>query len=238
MPSTGTVQGLLDLAKEQETSTDKQDTLIHMICQAVPPAKYYSAGSVDISKFRHSSFGASIYTVFTEPTHNYASIYVQRQLDAALKGEGQDSENYNMAEKIARHCNSAHLLKTAAEQESKKLYTAAYIYRQCLNQEVKKIAVDSFVTQLKADALQLYVPEYDLELSVAINDQSLPGGQHRYDPILHEMVLCWPDNSDADEKNDSKKVEHTLRQLSSVPISILVDMKAIKPVFQVEILKQ
>ncbi|KAL0136098.1 hypothetical protein V8B55DRAFT_1553073 [Mucor lusitanicus] len=225
-PSTSTIQGLLSLAKEHETSTEKQDTLIHMIRQAIPPAKYYSAGSVDISKFRHASFGASIYAVFTEPTRNYASIYVQRQLDAALKGEGQASDNYDLTDKIARHCNSAHLLKMAAEQESKKLYTAAYIYRQCLNEEIK------------ADALQLYVPEYDLELSVAINDQSLPGGQHKYDPIFHEMELTWPGDTQADEEDDTKPIQHTLKQLSRISISILVDMKVIKPVFQVEILQQ
>ncbi|GAN04665.1 RNB-domain-containing protein [Mucor ambiguus] len=239
-PSTSTIQGLLNLAKEKETSTEKQDTLVHMIRRAIPLAKYYSAGSVDISKFRHTSFGASIYTVFTEPTHNYASIYIQRQLDAALKGEGQDSENYDLVDKIARHCNSAHLLKMAAEQESKKLYTAAYIYRQCLNEEVKKITVDSFVTQIKAGMLQLYVPEYDLELSVVINDQSLPGGQHTYDPVFQEMELTWSANNsnNTDEKDDEKQIKHTLKQLSCISISILVDMKAIKPVFQVEILKQ
>ncbi|KAK4521653.1 uncharacterized protein ATC70_004184 [Mucor velutinosus] len=234
IPSTSTIQGLLNLVKEQETSTEKQDTLVHMIRQAMPPSKYYSAGSVDISKFRHTSFGASIYTVFTEPTHNYASICVQRQLDAALKGEGQDSQNTDLVDKIARYCNSAHLLKMAAEQESKKLYTAAYIYRQCLNEEVKKITVDSFVTQLKADSLQLYVPEYDLELSVVINDQSLPGRQHKYDPVFHEMELAWSDNNNGDEE----QIKQTLKQLSRVAISILVDMKVIKPVFQVEILRQ
>ncbi|KAL9554011.1 hypothetical protein MBANPS3_003023 [Mucor bainieri] len=241
-PATSTVQGLLSLVKEKETSTEKQDTLIRMIRQAIPPAKYYSAGSVDISKFRHAGFGASIYTVFTEPTRNYASIYVQRQLDAALKGEGQDSENYDLVDKIARHCNSAQLLKMGAEQESKKLYTAAYIYRQCLNEEVKKITVDAFVTQIKADVVQLYVPEYDLELSVVLNDQSLPGGQHTYDPIFHEMELTWPadssSSSSTDEKDDTKQIKHTLKQLSGIAISILVDMKAVKPVFQVEILKQ
>ncbi|KAL7308019.1 hypothetical protein PS15m_012200 [Mucor circinelloides] len=232
VPSTGTIQGLLDLVKEQETSTEKQETLVHMIRQAIPPSKYYSAGSVDISKFRHTSFGASIYTVFTEPIHNYASIHVQRQLNAALKGEGQDSENFDLIDKVARHCNSAHLLKTAAEKESKKLYIAAYIYRQCLNEEVKKITVHSFVTQIKTDSLQLYVPEYDLELSVVLNDQSLPSGQHRYDALLNQMELSWLDD------DDDKSNKRILRPLSSVSISILVDLKAIKPVFQVEILKQ
>jgi len=232
VPSTDTIQGLLDLVKEQETSTEKQETLVHMIRQAIPPSKYYSAGSVDISKFRHTSFGASIYTVFTEPIHNYASIHVQRQLNAALKGEGQDSENFDLTDKVARHCNSAHLLKTAAEKESKKLYTAACIYRQCLNEEVKKMPVHSFVTQIKTDSLQLYVPEYDLELSVVLNDQSLPSGQHRYDALLNQVELSWLDD------DDDKSNKCILRPLSNVSISILVDLKVIKPVFQVEILKQ
>lgn len=222
----------MNLIHEQETSSEKQDTLIHIIRQAIPPAKYYSAGSVDISKFRHASFGASICTMFTEPIQNYASIHVQRQLNAALKGESQDSENFDLIDKVARHCNSSYLLKIAAEQESQKLYTAAYIYRQCLNAEIKKITLESFVIKINADTLHLYVPEYDLDLSVIINDQSLPGGHHIYDPILNEMDIVWSDGDD----NDSAK--QTLKHLSNIYISILVDMKVVKPVFQVELLKQ
>lgn len=222
----------MNLIHEQETSSEKQEVLTHIIRQAIPPAKYYSAGSVDISKFRHAGFGASICTIFTEPIQNYASIYVQRQLNAALKGEGQDSDNLDLIDKIARHCNSSHLLKIAAEQESQKLYTAAYIYRKCLNAEVKKITVESFVINISADTLQLYVPEYDLELSVIINDQSLPGGQHIYDPVLNEMDIVWSDGDDND------KARQTLKHLSGVYINILVDMKVVKPVFQVELLKQ
>lgn len=217
---------------EQEASSEKQDTLTHIIRQAIPPAKYYSAGSVDISKFCHVGYGASICTMFTEPIQNYASIHVQRQLNAALKGEGQDSENFDLIDKIARHCNSSYLLKIAAEQESQKLYTAAYIYRKCLNAEVKKITVESFVININADTLQLYVPEYDLDLSVIINDQSLPGGHHIYDPILNEMDITWPDGDDND------RAKQKLKHLSSVYISILVNMKVVKPVFQIELLKQ
>ncbi|CEP06904.1 hypothetical protein [Parasitella parasitica] len=230
--STSSVQGLFDLVHEHETSTEKQDTLLHIIRQALPPGKYYSAGSVDISKFCHAGFGASIYTVFTEPIRNYASIHVQRQLSAALKGEGQDSENFDLIDKIARHCNSSQMLKTAAEQESKSLYTAAYIYRQCLNAEVKKITAESLVIKISADVVILYVPEYDIELSVVMNDQSLLGGHHAYDPILNKMDIVWPDDAACDDN-----VNLTLKFLSSLHVSIIVDMKAAKPVLRVELLR-
>ncbi|KAI8645119.1 hypothetical protein BD408DRAFT_412276 [Parasitella parasitica] len=231
--NSNSIKGLLDLVHEKETSTEKQETLVHIIHKAIPPERYYSAGSVDISKFRHAGSGASIYTVFTEPIRNYASIHVQRQLSAALKGEGQNSENFDLIDKTARHCNSSQMLKSAAEQESKRLYTAAYIYRQCLNLEVKKITVKSFVIKMSADALLLYVPEYDIELSVIVNDQSLPGGHHAYDPILNEMDIVWPD--DAGYNDEAKQ---TLKFLSSVYISIVVDLKVAKPVFQVELFSQ
>lgn len=227
VPLTGSIQGLLKLIGEGEPSTEKQDTLLHVIRQCTPPSKYFSAGSLDISKYRHAGFGAAMCTMFTEPIHNYASIHAQRQLVSALKGKEQESENFDQIDKIARHCNSALLAKLSAEQESKKLYTAAYIYRQCLDTESKKMTVKAYAIQFDSDVVHLYIPEFDVEIPVVLNEKTLHKGEHSYDATLHEMRISW------DETNHT-----TLKFLSSVDISIHVDMKTVRPVLEIEILHE
>jgi protein SSD1 len=227
--STDTIQGLLTLISTKETSTEKQETLAHLVRKALPSAKYFSAGSVDIAKYPHASLGASIYTMFTEPMRNYASVHVQRQLSAALKGEEQDSDNFDVIDKIARHCNSSQLSKIAAEKDSNKLYTAAYIYRQCLNDGVKKMTVESFAIAFDTDSVLLYLADFDLELTVVLNDMSTPGAQHVYDSNLNQMKLVW-------SKDDENAVTQIIQFLSKVHISIHVDMKVVRPLFEVELL--
>lgn len=232
------MNGLLKLVEEKETAFGKQEALEYVIRQATPTSKYFSAGSLDISKYQHAGFGASICTMFTEPLHNYASVHVQRQLTAALKGEEQDSDNFDVIDKIARHCNSSHLSKTAAEQDSKKLYTAAYIYRQCLNAEVKKVYVEAFAIHFDTDLVHLYIPEYDLELPVVMNEKSVPGGHHVYDSTLNEMEIIWQQKITADDEREEEDVIiQRLKFLSSVEIGIRVDMKVVRPIFEIEFLK-
>lgn len=207
-PLTGSIQGLLKLIKENEPSVEKQDTLLHVIRQCTPPSKYFSAGSLDISKYRHAGFAAAMCTLFTEPIHNYASIHAQRQLASALVGEEQESENFDAIDKIARHCNSALLAKLSAEQESKKLYTAAYIYRQCLDTESKKMTVEAYTVHFDNDVLHLYIPEFDVEIPVTL-DESLQ-----------------------QQKGDM------IQFMSRVDIRIHVDMKTVRPVLDIEIIHE
>ncbi|GAA5806252.1 hypothetical protein HPULCUR_011783 [Helicostylum pulchrum] len=232
-PLAGSVNGLIKLIKEKEISKEKQEALLHIIRHTTPASKYFSAGSVDIAKYRHFGFGAPICTVFTEPIHNYASIYVQRQLCDALKGMEQEDDNFDHIDKIARHCNSSQLNKKAAEQDCKKLYTAAYIYRQYLDTDIKNIIIEALVIQFGIDSLRLYIPEYDLELSVVLNESSVPGAKYKYDSTMNEMDIVWR----ADEEEEEETVTQRLKFLSSVGISINVNMKVVRPLFKIEILK-
>lgn len=222
---------MIKLIKEKEPSKEKQEALLHIIRQTIPIDKYFSAGSLDIVKYRHFGFGAPICTVFTEPIHNYASIYVQRQLCDALKGMEQEDDNFDPIDKIARHCNSSHLNKIAAEQDCKKLYTAAYIYRQYLDTNIKNIIIEALVIQFGIDSLRLYIPEYDIELSVVLNESSIPGAQYKYDSSMNEMDIVWQ------AKDGEEIVTQKLKFLSSIGISIHVDMKVVRPIFEVQILK-
>lgn len=215
------------MAEEKEPSIEKRQALVHVIRQSTPNSKYFSAGSLDIAKYLHAGFGASICTMFTEPIHNYASIHVQRQLCESLKGIEQENDNFDVIDKIARHCNSSNLSRIAAEQDSKKLYTAAYIYRQHLDTELESTNVEAYVIHFDMDSVHIYIPEFDLELPVEMNGISIPGGQHEYNSALNEMNIIW-----------SGKDNQKLKFLSSIDISISVDMKVVRPVFKIEILKQ
>lgn len=217
-----TVQELFEQVKG--ISTDKQFALTHMIRKLIPASKYFSAGGLDISKYQHYGYGSLICTVFTDPFRNYAAIHVQRQLSAALKGEEQESENFDEIDRIARHCNASQLSRIAAEQDSKKLYIAAYIYRQCLSTDEKKLQVDAVVVGLNEDSVDLYIPDYDLEINVAVNEHSVPKAQYNYDSSLNLFTIRW-------EHND----EQVVAFLSEIQIHIRVDMKVIRPVYEIEL---
>ncbi|KAI9474011.1 MAG: hypothetical protein EXX96DRAFT_541659 [Benjaminiella poitrasii] len=244
--SKDTVQDLFRLIKDKEPLTEKQQTLNYIVKQSIPPPKYFSAGSLDISKYRNYGFGASICTLFTEPIHNYASIHAQRQLNAVLRGEAQreegDSVDFDTIDKVARHCNASYLSKLAAERESMTLYTAAHIHRQCLSVEVDekmkgRMIVASYVIGLDTDLVQLYVPDYDMEIPVTLNDQSLTGAaNHHYDSTLNEMKIAWK-QSDNNSSNEEEDTIQKLKFLSCIDISIHVDMKAVRPLFDIELIR-
>lgn len=223
---TDSVNGLLQLVADKEPSLEKRQALVHVIRQNTPRSKYFSAGSLDIVKFPHSGLGASICTMFTEPIYNYASIHVQRQLTEALKGIEQDSSNFDATDKIARHCNSSNLFRIAAEQDSRKLFTAAYIYRQHLDTDLESTRVEAYVIHLNIDLIVVYIPEFDLELPIELNETSIPEGQHEFDSTMNEMNIVW-----------SEKDKQNLKFLSSIDIDISVDMKVVRPVFKTEIIK-
>lgn len=164
--------------------------------------------------------------MFTEPIHNYASIYVQRQLCEALKGIEQDNDNFDAIDKIARHCNSSNRFKATAEQDSRKLYTAAYIYRQHLDTDQESTHVEAYVIHLGIDTVVVYIPEFDLELPIELNEISIPGGQHEYDSKMQEMNIEWSDGT-----------KQNLKFMSSIEVNISVDMKVVRPVFTSEIVK-
>ncbi|KAI8367390.1 hypothetical protein EDC96DRAFT_506650 [Choanephora cucurbitarum] len=160
------IHQLIEWIQTKETNLPRQQTMMHLVQAAMPPPKYFSAGSLDISKYHHFSFGTPICTLFTEPSQHYASIYVQRQLNAALKGEVQASDQVDAIDKIARHCNSSYLAKIAAEQDSKKLFVAAYIYRECSHTDSGKLSTEAFVVSVEREIVTLYLPEFDLSLQV------------------------------------------------------------------------
>lgn len=227
---TNSVQGLFKLVDERETSTERQSALNYMIRKSISPSKYFSAGGLDISKYHHYGFGSSICSIFTNPIHNYAAIHTQRQLGAALKGEKQESENFDEIDKIARHCNASQISKCAAEQDSKKLYIAAYVYRQCLFTDEKKLSVEAVVIGLNEESVDLYIPEYDLEISLTLDEQSVPKANIDYDSTISQFNIHW--------KGDDQSTIETISFLSLIRIHIQVDMKVIRPIYRIELQRQ
>ncbi|KAI7888225.1 uncharacterized protein EV154DRAFT_469247 [Mucor mucedo] len=225
-PLSDSYNGLLKLVSERELSLEKRQALVHIIRQNTPGSIYFSAGAIDIVKFPHAGYGVSLFTVFTEPIHNYASIFVQRQLSEALKGIEQDNANFDAIDKIARHCNSTNRFKATAEQDSRKLYTAAYIYRQHLDTDQESTHVEAYVMYFGVDSIIVYIPEFDLELPIELNEISIPGGQHEYDSKMNKMNIEW---SNGDKQS--------LKFMSSIELNISVDLKVVRPIFKAEIIK-
>ncbi|KAI7907659.1 uncharacterized protein BX663DRAFT_7164 [Cokeromyces recurvatus] len=242
--SKDTIKDLLKLTQETELSVEKQQVLNYIIQQAIPSPKFFSAGSLDISKYKHYGFGASICTLFTEPFKSYASIHVQRQLNAVLRGEAQqeDDVNFDTIDKIARHCNASYLSKLAAERESRKLYTEAYIHTQCLStggdddKKKRRMIMTSYIIGLDNDLIQLYIPDYGLEIPIILDEKSIPGAvDHIYDSILNEMKIIWK-RYDTTTTSPDEEVQ-ILKFLSPVEISVHIDMKSIRPLFEIELMR-
>lgn len=226
------IHGLVQLI-QKEPDSEKQQALKYMVLKELPRSIFYSAGSIDISKYQHFEYDAPLYTIFTEPTHTYASIIAQRQLTMALKGGKQIIEDYDMIDKIARHCNATLVAKQSAEQESKRLYIAAYIYRQSLeDMKTKKVKSQCIVIGFESpNILFLYFPKYDLELPIACNENSMPGSnanQGVFDPELKQMCLTW----NIDKRTFAQKIEF----LSKISVNLYVDMQTVRPLFFVELL--
>ncbi|CAO3680858.1 unnamed protein product [Rhizopus stolonifer] len=222
-----------DLIKliEKEVDPKRQQALKYIISQGLPKPEFYSAGSIDISKYQHFSLGAPIYTLFTEPLMNYASIIAQRQLTMVLQGGQQRDDQCDMVDKIARQCNSMSLAKRSAERESKRLYTAAFIYRQSLkNMKNKRVKSQSIVIGFEKDTLLLYFPEFDIELSAICNQDTMPGhdlNKGAYDTELKKMCLTW---------NNKKSFVQKVGFLSILWVYLHVDMQTTRPLFFVEII--
>jgi hypothetical protein len=77
----------------------------------------------------------------------------------------------------------------------------------------------------------IYIPEFDLEMPLILNETSLPGHPKNhcdYDNALHKMKVIW-------YNNDQETVQ-VLEFLSVVDVCIGADMKVVKPVLLVELL--
>ncbi|KAI9260737.1 hypothetical protein BDA99DRAFT_513059 [Phascolomyces articulosus] len=85
------------LYRQPKQSTDKSSTAATTVKeQHYNRPSYFCSGNMDIAQYEHHPYGASLYTVFAEPLHQYACIAVQRQLHAALKG-GEKESNHSTA---------------------------------------------------------------------------------------------------------------------------------------------
>ncbi|KAF7728751.1 hypothetical protein EC973_005589 [Apophysomyces ossiformis] len=234
------MHGLVKLAN-QIVEDDKREAIRFLLQKMLPPAKYFCAGSLDIAKYRHFSSGASLFTIFTEPLHNYASIVVQRQLDAALKGDSLHMSN-DTVDKIARQCNAKQAAKQAASQSSIHLYTTAHVYRQGLNTSAA-VTQQAIVTCIKPKALELYLPEYHLELSVPM--PSMATTEHGVELIsktpTHDTVVVT-EKDDLTLQIDTQKEERKQQEarqkvtfLSRIDVLVTADIKTSRPALEIEL---
>ncbi|KAG0174293.1 hypothetical protein DFQ30_005067 [Apophysomyces sp. BC1015] len=235
--------GLLEAAK-QVAVDEKRETLQHLLRKIIPPAKYFCAGSLDIAKYRHFSSGCPLYTIFTEPLHNYASIVVQRQLDAALKGESLHMSS-DTVDKIARHCNAKQAAREAAYQSNIQLYIAAHVYRQVLSTSMA-VTQQAIVTCIKPTALVLYLPEYLVELSVSVpNMVTTEDGAEmvwKKKPRQETVVVTQKDEElllhvdTQKEQHDEQETRQKVSFLSRIDVLVKADIKTSRPALEIELM--
>lgn len=98
------------LMKSMEALSDSvHSQIIHLLFQkAIPRAKYFCAGMLDIAKYQHYALNAPLYTHFTSPIRRYADIIVHRQLESILQAAGSEpkfSMDRDSVAKVAQQCN-------------------------------------------------------------------------------------------------------------------------------------
>lgn len=240
---------------------DKREAVEHVLRSALPSPQYFCAGSMDISHYRHFTYGAPLYAEFCHPLHNYISVAVQRQLHAALKsgaGDNQRKQEHTYA-KVARHCNLKRIARDAVYRASCALYTAAFVYSQ------KEIHQQAIVINMRPEHLTLYFPDYQLAQEITLDKDALPGGQATFDAATHTMEIDWervavrPTTAsnnddkveegnheegnnlivDLDDHEEEEYVEDqttmSLKFLSVIDVIVSADMKVVRPKLQVVI---
>lgn len=98
------------LMKSMEALSDPvHSQIMHLLFQkALPRAKYFCAGMLDIAKYHHYALNAPLYTHFTSPIRRYADIIVHRQLESILQAAGSEpkfSMDRDSVAKVAQQCN-------------------------------------------------------------------------------------------------------------------------------------
>ncbi|ORY96315.1 hypothetical protein BCR43DRAFT_491479 [Syncephalastrum racemosum] len=150
----------------------KRMGLEYCLRQAIPTCQFFAAQSVDIARYRHYTLGVPLYTIFTEPLQKYASIVVQRQLHATLRGGcGEKVQSPDNVEKTARHCNVKQMTKEAVYEQSILLYVAAYIYQQVM--AGPPIITTGLVMAVQSRQGVLSIVLYLIEFGI-IHDVTLP----------------------------------------------------------------
>jgi len=184
-------------------------------------ASYFSAGSVKSkADFFHFGLATPIYTHFTSPIRRYADQIVHRMLASSLKlePEGDALRKGKRISEIAKVCNERSFNAKEAERKSQELHTLLF----CRGRNIEEIA---YVTQVKANGLELMIPRLGLESFMHVDTDAVKSRScENPDPISCTIAA-----------SDGEIFE--VRLFSRLRVRLIVDSSKHRPKVEFELLE-
>jgi protein SSD1 len=122
------------LQKSFDKITDKEVAycLAMLEKKALPAARYFCTGMLDVAKYSHWALNAPLYTHFTSPIRRYADVLVHRMLDACLTSPNPGNDvkfhmDRDQIAKCAQHCNMKRSSARLAEDQSAHLHLSLLV---------------------------------------------------------------------------------------------------------------
>ena len=160
------------------------NTLLKILTtRCMQQAKYFCSGSLKKEEFYHFGLANEIYTHFTSPIRRYPDILVHRLLAAALGVEKPDSSLSDevMAVERCNNCNYRHTNAQWVGRASVELNTVILLKGLTCQEE-------SYVTQVKQNAVRVLVPKYGYEGFVFFDTKDT-GALLQYDDELMRLTF-------------------------------------------------
>lgn len=160
-----------------------------LLIKAMQRGKYFVAGKLPESMYKHYINNLDLYTHFTNPTRRYADIIVHRQLETVLSNRASEfNEDVETLAKTAEQCNvKKDWAKNAQEQSIHlQLCRAVDQRRASLGGE---LICEAIIINVYESAFDVLIPEYGFEKRVHCDQ--LPLKKAEFDKSNRILGLYW-----------------------------------------------
>ncbi|KAI8373818.1 hypothetical protein BD560DRAFT_327647 [Blakeslea trispora] len=158
-----------------------------LVMKTMNPPKYFCIGALDISRYRHYTMNAPLYTHFTCPTKRYADTIVHRQLEAALDHHRDFSYfmDFETIQKTVQQLNAKIRAIEHAHIQTQHLFSCLYLSNN--TSRVIHLIEQAVVVGIQEDAFDVIVPKFGLERR--IHTVNLPLSKERFSS--DQLELEW-----------------------------------------------
>ncbi|GAM29330.1 hypothetical protein SAMD00019534_125060 [Acytostelium subglobosum LB1] len=172
-----------DLATSLQNAVKKEDPFINTILKLktvniLSEAIYFSTGSLNVAEYYHYGLALDKYTHFTSPIRRYADIIVHRQLWDAINSRRNDVYTDHSMSKLADHLNLRHRASKTLQREATQMFQSLYFRIR------PKQSVEAIVTDVRSNAVIVYVPEYGLRERIYLLDKERKAIPPSNDPLF------------------------------------------------------